>query len=207
MVTVDFIVFICYSLYLFKWFILNLYCVFAFTSGVDPVLNCSVKQVAPEHSVGSCLGMCWGAWKSSAMSQLHGLKSSSSPQFRHNQLSVHSSGAESRLPTALILVSSAFQSGKGAHFSFVELQPRAPNMWLEPLNFRDSLCPCISFSSESPPRDPRLLLFISYLILYVASYSRSDSLQLVSSENCSTCRCIFNMFMEGGDLHILLLPS
>lgn len=131
-VTVDFIVFICYSLYLFKWFILNLYCVFAFTSGVDPVLNCSVKQVALEHSLGSCLGMCRGAC-GKAVSQLHGLKSSSSPQFRHNQLSVHSSGAESRLPTALILVSSAFQPGKGAHFSFVELQPRAPNMWLEPL--------------------------------------------------------------------------
>ena len=44
--------------------------------------------------------------------------------------------------------------------------------------------------------------FFSQLWLY---RSPSASFQLVFSENCSTCRCTFDVFVEGSEFHILLL--
>ena len=46
--------------------------------------------------------------------------------------------------------------------------------------------------------------FCVILIYSLGSVSLSTRLQFVFSENCSTCRCIFDMFVRGGDLSILL---
>ena len=57
----------------------------------------------------------------------------------------------------------------------------------------------------------RSLLFPSYpipcgsflqLLLFRILSAR---LQLIFSENCSTCRCIFDVFVVGGEFHVLLL--
>ena len=56
----------------------------------------------------------------------------------------------------------------------------------------------------------QLLFFPSYLIMCVSFlpplFSRSPfaRFQLVYSENCSTCGCIFPVFMGRGELHIFL---
>lgn len=55
--------------------------------------------------------------------------------------------------------------------------------------------------------------FLSYLViqrsfLQLWCYRRSSaSLQLVFHKNCSTCRCIFDVFVGRGELHILLFWS
>ena len=54
------------------------------------------------------------------------------------------------------------------------------------------------------------LLFPSYLLLCRSFlqpwlYKSSCQFQLVFSENWSTCRCIFDVFVEGGEFHVLLL--
>ena len=43
--------------------------------------------------------------------------------------------------------------------------------------------------------------------LYPWLYRHSASLQIVFGEDCSTCRCIFDIFMGGGKLHILSSSS
>lgn len=55
-----------------------------------------------------------------------------------------------------------------------------------------------------------LLSFSSYPITCVSFlqsflYRSSASFQLVFSKNCSICRCIFDVFSGGGELHILFL--
>ena len=47
-------------------------------------------------------------------------------------------------------------------------------------------------------------MFVSFLQPWLCR-SPSASFQLVFSENCSTCRCTFDVFVEGGEFHILLL--
>ena len=68
--------------------------------------------------------------------------------------------------------------------------------------------------TKSPPKDtgPHPIILISFLpnymwiILTVLFVQQSFSnFQLVFSENFSTCKCIFDVFMGEGELHILLL--
>lgn len=64
-------------------------------------------------------------------------------------------------------------------------------------------------------KDPSLVLtrcifFPSYpvkrrLFLQLWLYRNSARFQLVSNENCSTCRCMFDVFVGRIELHILLL--
>lgn len=67
---------------------------------------------------------------------------------------------------------------------------------------------CFIFLPKST--GPKLLLFSpSYpdtwqSFLQPWLYGNSTSFQLVFQENHSTCRCIFDMFIAGGELHILL---
>ena len=67
---------------------------------------------------------------------------------------------------------------------------------------------CFIFLPKST--GPKLLLFSpSYpdtwqSFLQPWLYGNSASFQLVFQENHSTCRCIFDMFIAGGELHILL---
>ena len=75
----------------------------------------------------------------------------------------------------------------------------------------DSVCD-IHQGSWPGTQDPTSsLLFPSYLILCGSFLqpclfkSPSASCQLVFSENYSTCGCIFNVFVVGGEFHVLLL--
>ena len=69
-----------------------------------------------------------------------------------------------------------------------------------------------SFCCRFPPKgaSPELLLFsLSYpatrqSFLQPWLYGNSAGFQLVFQENHSTCRCIFDMFVKGDELHILL---
>ena len=60
------------------------------------------------------------------------------------------------------------------------------------------------FPSKSPPRDtgPNLITCIPSLQFWVYRHL-FDSFQLISSENYSTCRCIFFVFMRGGEFRVL----
>ena len=80
---------------------------------------------------------------------------------------------------------------------------------------REGFCPCNSlFPLSFPPRGQVptwLLLFLSYPILCVSFLQPwlyrglSANLHLVLSENCVTCRCIFDVFLGRGEFCILLL--
>ena len=68
------------------------------------------------------------------------------------------------------------------------------------------------FSSESPPRGtcPNLVpCFPLYLIMCISfsqpCRSPSACFLLVFCEYCFICRCIFDAFLEGGDLYTILL--
>lgn len=135
-----------FSLYtylnLLKWLILSFYCVFAFTSGVDPTLNCNEKQMALEHSLGLCLGMCQGACEK-AVSQLHGLPfllnlgainylctpQEQSPGFLQPSYSSHQPSNQAR----------------GLIFALWNPRLGHPICGLNHLLPRDSLCPCNPF--------------------------------------------------------------
>lgn len=122
---------------------------------------------------------------------------------------MHSSGAESRLPTALLLVPMALQPVKGAcpcagsqdsntqSVAFTAHFPR----WISSHEFS---------SSESSPlgRGPYPIALLSFLpsYMWIVSYSFGCSevfLQFTVSFQweCPSCRCIFYTFK----LHILLL--
>ena len=53
---------------------------------------------------------------------------------------------------------------------------------------------------------PRYLIMWEYF-LQPGLHRSSASLQIVFHENCSTCRCIFDIFMGGGKLRILSSSS
>ena len=68
-----------------------------------------------------------------------------------------------------------------------------------------------SFSSEPPPRGagPNLFIFLpflsDYMWLFLTALVIKESFSPVSSANCSTYRCIFVVFVEGGEFHDFLL--
>lgn len=73
--------------------------------------------------------------------------------------------------------------------------------------------PCtLLFASDSLPKE-QVVNFCFFPLSYPDTwqsflqpwlYGNSASFQLVFQENHSTCRCIFDMFIVGGELHILL---
>ena len=97
------------------------------------------------------------------------------------------------------------------------LDPKAGvlSMWLKPLIPQGGSPPAYSpLSSESPRRGtgPDLISPLPYLPnsmwIFLQSWlykSLSTSLWLVFSENCSTCRCIYHVFVERGKFCALLL--
>lgn len=86
-------------------------------------------------------------------------------------------------------------------------------MWLQPLTPQGRcLLTQFPFSSKSSPRGmgPELMASVSFLHMDLSyslgcAGSLSPNLQLVFSENFSTCRCIFHVLLGVGELHILLL--
>lgn len=77
---------------------------------------------------------------------------------------------------------------------------------------------CVTFFllviSQGHRSQPKALLFFpSYPIIIMCVQflqpwlykSRSSSFYLVFHETCTTCRCIFGVFISGGELHLLLL--
>ena len=135
---------------------------------------------------------------------------------------VCSSGAESRLPIALLLVPSVLQPAKGAHHHHighqdwstqsVVLTAQSPG-WGACVFYRLSLC-IFPFPLSPLPgtQGPTLLLFFpSYpitctsLLQSVLYRSPSAIFQLVFNEDCSTCKYIFDVFLGVGELHIVLL--
>ena len=87
-----------------------------------------------------------------------------------------------------------------------------PKLWLDLLTPQSEGPPMWTFSSfQIPPRDagPYLIPFFPHHTqlhgdLY-CSFGCIAVLLPVSIENCSTCRYIFDVFMGGGELHVLLL--
>lgn len=82
--------------------------------------------------------------------------------------------------------------------------------WSHPLS-RTYLHLCYLPFPWVPPRNTGLdCSFSSYSILY-RSFLQPElysclyvSFWIVFSENCSICRCIFNLFMGSGEVHVLL---
>ena len=74
-----------------------------------------------------------------------------------------------------------------------DLRTGAPRLWLT--------------SWTSLGQVPIQMLFFPSLRMYVSAWvvQEFSSFWLVFSENCSTCRCIFDVFTEGDELHTLLL--
>ena len=123
-----------------------------------------------------------------------------------------SSGAESRLPTALLLVLSIFQPAKrtqhphqipGLEYPVCSSHCSVP--WV-------GVCLCIFSFFTAGALSPTLLLFFpSYPIicttfLHPGLYkSPSAIFQLVFNENYLICRYIFDMFLGLAELHTLLL--
>ena len=117
-----------------------------------------------------------------------------------------SSEVESRLPTARLLIPVAFQPVKKAPYVIFPMShPRlgVSNMWFKLLTPQGRYLPMYSFSSEYSPLDtgPNMIVFSSYPIscgpflqiwLYV---SLAASLQSVFSEDCSTLRCMSEVFV------------
>ena len=74
-------------------------------------------------------------------------------------------------------------------FPISQLSPKDESPVLLPF-----VCVCVSFCPSWLHRDLSRTWCLSY----------SVSVQLVFCENCSTCRCILDVFVEGGELHVLL---
>lgn len=86
-----------------------------------------------------------------------------------------------------------------------------PRLWLSLLNPLGEYPPVYSpFSSGSPPRDtsPNLITFLSSRVYLCFSqtllYSPCANFPLVFCENCFSCRCIFDVFMGGSMVRVLL---
>lgn len=91
-----------------------------------------------------------------------------------------------------------------------------PQDWDAQSHPRVCLCLFLPFPPRSPQTEQSCQLdhfFFSSSYLIMCGFflqpwlyrSPSASFQLVFSENCSTCRCSFDVFVEGGEFHILLL--
>lgn len=127
-----------------------------------------------------------------------------------------SSCTKSKLPTDLLSVPRALQPAKGTHllvFAVSDQRTGAPSVSLKSLTLRADLIFVWVF-----PRAAQVLtwslLFLSTWFCSGLSYSIANlqlvfslfaNLQLVFSENCSTGRCIFDVFVGGDEFHILLL--
>ena len=123
---------------------------------------------------------------------------------------LHSSRAESWFLIALLYVLLIFKSAKEIVFLVSDPRPGVPSSGLNPLlpvKIPQALdIPLLFWSwpdcfSSLPTR---LCVNVS---LHLDSMSLSASLQFVFSENYSTCKYIFDLFMGGGsgELHFLLL--
>lgn len=118
----------------------------------------------------------------------------------------HSSRAESRLPTVLLLGPQPSKQQSG--FIFPLLDPD----WIcgshPPPRTHLHLCYLFPWV---PPRNTGLdCFFSSYSILY-RSFLQPElysylypSFWIVFCENCSICRCIFYLFMVSGEVYVLL---
>lgn len=131
------------------------------------------------------------------------------PCLRGKPMHIPSSWAESKLLTALLLVSVALRPAKGSCLPCVGSQSSDAQYMAQSAHFPEWISTHIF--SIFQVIQVWLLLFLSYSIPCVSFLqtllyrSLSDSFQLVFNENCSTCRCISDLFMEGGELHIFSL--
>ena len=126
----------------------------------------------------------------------------------------HSSPADSRLPKAFLLVTVVLQSVKCALLPCIEPQgqgtksvaPIAPSpVWVSAhvitpflrvptQGHRSYLITSLSFLLDC------LWIFLTALIVQECVYQFP-----VFSKNCYTCKCIFDVFVRGGEFHVLLL--
>ena len=81
-----------------------------------------------------------------------------------------------------------------------DLRTGVPRLWLR-----------CSLPGQVPTQEHefwfRCFSSLHYMCMFQPGLYRSSSASfwLIFSENCSTCRCIFDVFMEGDEFHILLL--
>ena len=81
-----------------------------------------------------------------------------------------------------------------------DLRTGAPRLWLT------SWTSLGQVSTEGHKSRFRCFSSLHYVCMFQSGlYRSSASFWLVFSENCSTCRCIFDVFTEGDELHTLLL--
>ena len=81
-----------------------------------------------------------------------------------------------------------------------DLRTGAPRLWLT------SWTSLGQVSTEGHKSRFRCFSSLHYVCMFQPGlYRSSASFWLVFSENCSTCRCIFDVFTEGDELHTLLL--
>ena len=163
-----------------------------------------VEQVGLQQSLSSGWGICQGSHGKPASDR----GSFSLPCFRSKQAYVCSSQIESKLPKALLLVPLPIQLAKGTELPSVRPQGWCTQNMASTAHSQGSPLLSPLPGAQVPTLSP---LFPSYPILYGSFLqpwlyrSLSATLQLVFSENFSTCRCIFEVFMEVGESYVLLL--
>ena len=124
-----------------------------------------------------------------------------------------SSGAEFRLLTAPLLVPVVLQPAKGALLPCIGPQDWGAQSGSHFSLPRAGVCPRILpvplGPSQGQRSQPNCFSFLHTWLHVYLSYSLGCIGVLcqlvVFSENCSTYRCIFDVFMSGGECHILLL--
>ena len=110
--------------------------------------------------------------------------------------------------SAILFVSVDFTAGKRACLLCAGSQDWVSQIVSWPTTPQsDSQPPYRSLQGDTSWHDA--FTFLSYLVIWRSflqlwCYRSSAGLQLVFHKNCSTCRCIFDVFVGRGELHILL---
>ena len=133
------------------------------------------------------------------------------PGFRSKQVYTYSSWGEFKLLTASLPL--VFKPAKRNYLPDIRLQgcdaqymvwtTHSPGRILKFFHSPLSLPP-LGYRSQSTHCSSSTWLCM-YLLYSLDCMSLSASLQFIFSENCSSCKCMFDTFMHGNDLHFLLL--
>ena len=135
------------------------------------------------------------------------------PGFRSKQVYTYSSWGEFKLLTASLPL--VFKPAKRNYLPDIRLQgcdaqymvwtTHSPGRILKFFHSPLSLPP-LGYRSQSTHCSSSTWLCM-YLLYSLDCMSLSASLQFIFSENCSSCKCMFDTFMHSNDLHFLLLTS
>ena len=181
---------------------------FPFVVILAPTWNCEVKYAELGHLLGSGWSLCCAHCGKSVSRW-------SSPYPLCPTLGAYKHlHTPHRLRTGFPFVSSdGPQNSQEGLYSMLHPRTRLPNLWLELVTPRLDLCPCNLPFPLSLLMGYRfhLIIFFSFSLATLSHGDLSYCLGctgvflLVFSKVFSTCWCIFDVFMGGGEYHILLI--